>query len=436
MSAGLSAFLNILVIAFEQLMVCILSEGMFKRRFSAPLTLCLFIVSALPVWFVYSLMAEHMYLRIVLGCIFMSAMVLLSFRTNAVKAVFTGAFIGAFLQLADTALIAAVCEWLGISVQYFLFGPFEYYALCFFIKTVELFFIIALQFILRHRFPGRAASVSDWIRALAFPASSFVISMLLLHSVIAAPEATKELLVCVIIVLLTDVMSFFVLNYMDRQSEAVRDNAILRHNIKLELDNITAWREAYSGQRKLTHDYQNQLLVIRGMVEQDAARSDLLSYLDGLQAQLTPAETLVNTHRPAADIIINQKLSIAKSKDISFRYQLDDLSTVSLPDDELVTVLANLIDNAIEACEEISEPEKRHILLKFKVKDEAAFLYIENSTAKPVRVRNNVVQTTKDNAAGHGFGLQNVAAVLAKHGGIYAISYDAAKKLFIFSAQI
>lgn len=99
-------------------------------------------------------------------------------------------------------------------------------------------------------------------------------------------------------------------------------------------------------------------------------------------------------------------------------------------------MLANLIDNAIEACEEISEPEKRHILLKFKVKDEAAFLYIENSTAKPVRVRNNVVQTTKDNAAGHGFGLQNVAAVLARHGGIYAISYDAAKKLFIFSAQI
>lgn len=314
MSAGLSAFLNILVIALEQLMVCILSEGMFKRRFSAPLTLCLFIVSALPVWFVYSLMAEHMYLRIVLGCIFMSAMVLLSFRTNAVKAVFTGAFIGAFLQLADTALIAAVCEWLGISVQYFLFGPFEYYALCFFIKTVELFFIIALQFILRHRFPGRGASISDWIRALAFPASSFVISMLLLRSVISAPEATKELLVCVIIVLLTDVMSFFVLNYMDRQSEAVRDNAILRHNIKLELDNITAWREAYSGQRKLTHDYQNQLLVIRGMVEQDAAKSDLLTYLDGLQAQLTPAETLVNTHRPAADIIINQKLSIAKAR--------------------------------------------------------------------------------------------------------------------------
>ena len=172
------------------------------------------------------------------------------------------------------------------------------------------------------------------------------------------------------------------------------------------------------------------------MVEQDAAKSDLLTYLDGLQAQLTPAETLVNTHRPAADIIINQKLSIAKSKDISFRYQLDDLSTVSLPDDELVTVLANLIDNAIEACEEISEPGQRHILLKFKVEDEAAFLYIENTTAKPVRVRNNVVQTTKDNAAGHGFGLQNVAAVLARHGGIYAISYDAAKKLFIFSAQI
>ena len=48
------------------------------------------------------------------------------------------------------------------------------------------------------------------------------------------------------------------------------------------------------------------------MVEQDAAKSDLLTYLDGLQAQLTPAETLVNTHRPAADIIINQKFFLEK----------------------------------------------------------------------------------------------------------------------------
>ena len=67
MSAGLSAFLNILVIALEQLMVYILSEGMFKRRIRVSVTLCLFILSALPVWFVYSLLSEHMYLRVVLG---------------------------------------------------------------------------------------------------------------------------------------------------------------------------------------------------------------------------------------------------------------------------------------------------------------------------------------------------------------------------------
>ena len=59
MSAGLSAFLNILVIALEQLMVYILSEGMFKRRFRVSVTLCLFILSALPVWFVYSLLSAY-----------------------------------------------------------------------------------------------------------------------------------------------------------------------------------------------------------------------------------------------------------------------------------------------------------------------------------------------------------------------------------------
>ena len=109
---------------------------------------------------------------------------------------------------------------------------------------------------------------------------------------------------------------------------------------------------------------------------------------------------------------------------------------VSLPDAELVTILANLIDNAIEACDKIPEQDKRQIILKIKVEGSTTFLYIENTTQDLVPIRNNKVCVSKKKTWGHGFGLQNVEAVLNRYGGIYAISYDPDKRTFIFSGQI
>ena len=53
--------------------------------------------------------------------------------------------------------------------------------------------------------------------------------------------------------------------------------------------------------------------------------------------------------------------------------RLDDLSKFPLADDELIIVLSNLIDNAIEACEKVSDESKRYVLLKMRVEEQASF---------------------------------------------------------------
>lgn len=435
MSNALSVSLNLLLIALEQLMLYIMAEALIERRYKSIITALAFVACSIPMRLVLQLMPDSPLMKAAFSSTVLSAEVLAFFRTGIVKSLFSGVFMCAYLMLADTLLITVTSLILEVSVQTFLFGQYEYYSVCFFTKTVELFVIIAISAYLKRRFYARTIAVSSWMRTLIFPAASLIISLLLLSTIVAAPQATPQLLSCVVIVLLADVMSFFVLNQLDRQHEAIRDNAVLRHSIKLELDNIEAWKSAYSGQRKLTHDYHTQLSVIRGLTER-GDRESLLAYLDGIQEQVSSAQMLVNTNRTAADIILNQKISLALSRNITFKHQLDDLTDIRLPDDELAIVLANVIDNAIEACEQIPEPCKRHIFLKLKTSGDTAFLYLENTTAHPVIIHNNMVLSSKETPLAHGFGLQNVASVLHRHGGLYSIRYEADRQSFVFSAQI
>ena len=154
-----------------------------------------------------------------------------------------------------------------------------------------------------------------------------------------------------------------------------------------------------------------------------------------LAAQL-PGVLYIDTHRTVVDVLLSEKVPAARDKGIDFQYQLDDLAAFPLPDDALVVALANLIDNAVEACEKIPAAAERHILLKMKMKDDIALLGIENTTAAPVPIRGGTVATTKADPLAHGWGLKNAAAMIERSGGMWFIEYRDSDKRFSFSASI
>ena len=214
------------------------------------------------------------------------------------------------------------------------------------------------------------------------------------------------------------------------------NNAILIQNLKLESEHISSLKDAYSAQRKQTHDFQNQLAVLRGLANRNASRDEFSQYLDQILDDKLPATSYVNTNRLVVDVILSQKNAVTQSKGICFQQSLDNLADYPLPDDALVIVLTNLIDNAIEACEQIQEPDQRRILLKMQTMSDGSFLYIENTTAVPVTIRGNHIATTKANPAAHGFGLKNVYAMLDRQKALYAIDYRESDNTFCFSAKI
>ena len=300
----------------------------------------------------------------------------------------------------------------------------------------ELLGVIALYVWIRHHSNAAYAGAGSWMRALIYPLTSMIVGICLVKVVTDFPDTGADVFVCMLIVLFTDLASIFLANYLERQQAEVHKSAILRASVKSELENVRAWQDAYSQQRKITHEFNNQLAVIKGMVEQGGKAQEILDYIGQIQKLPDSSKLLVNTRRAVADVVINQKLSTASAKNIDFRVQLDDLSPVKLPDDALVVVLANVIDNAIEAADKVTDERKRKISLKIKVSDDVTFLSIENYTESPVVIKNNRVVTSKGDRVKHGYGLLNVSSIVAQYGGFYTLSYDEGQSLFAVSMQI
>ena len=111
---------------------------------------------------------------------------------------------------------------------------------------------------------------------------------------------------------------------------------------------------------------------------------------------------------------------------------VNDLSGLTMGREEIVTLLVNLLDNAIEACEKLDR--NRLIQFKMMLEDGELTLSVRNPVKEPVTVKGKRIRTTKEDKNSHGFGMLNINNVIEKnHGTSFLECRDG---WFYFSAVI
>lgn len=98
---------------------------------------------------------------------------------------------------------------------------------------------------------------------------------------------------------------------------------------------------------------------------------------------------------------------------------------------DIVVLLSNLLDNAIEACQQYDKGDKAiHVMA---VAQQDFFVSVRN-TSEPVVIINGSIPTTKPEPQMHGFGLANIRLILEKYSGEYTMFYE--NGWFQFTADI
>ena len=256
-----------------------------------------------------------------------------------------------------------------------------------------------------------------------FPLTSLFMLMALFLICRDQRDLTQPVAFFCIFLGIANVAIVYVVSLIEQDTEVKQQNNILSQQMEIQTASILALDKAYRQQRQTTHDFQNHLLAQKSY--ETAAK-----YVRELSQAQTSRILIVNTHHPIIDAILNQKYQMAVESQIEMRFCINDLSGIQLSASELVVLLSNLLDNAIEACRRI---DTERLIRCTILENDGSFLSIRN-TSLPVLITEHGIATTKASASEHGYGLPSVCRILDGLHAEYAYNYE--NGWFQFTAEI
>ena len=196
------------------------------------------------------------------------------------------------------------------------------------------------------------------------------------------------------------------------------DKRIARFQSDLISKQTVEIQNMYRQMQEWRHDYRNHIQNMKNRLDGD--QGELEQYLDELADDLTQTDTSIQTGNVMADAVLNSKLSVAEQKSIQLNVKAHIPKGIEMTDVEMCSVLGNLLDNAIEACEKLPCDKRflRVYIDKFKGQ---FYLSVQNSSPSIQRDK-GIFRTTK--AGTHGFGLFRIDRIAKKYGGYVNRQYE------------
>lgn len=130
----------------------------------------------------------------------------------------------------------------------------------------------------------------------------------------------------------------------------------------------------------------------------------LEEFMDKINGQIRKELDCICTNHAIVDAVLNTKYSETKEKGIVFVLKINDLSHLSISDEDIVVILSNLLNNAIEACDRCKG--RKVIKLKFVMEKDDIILSVKNTYEGAVVYKDGELQTTKDDSDRHGIGIK------------------------------
>ena len=196
--------------------------------------------------------------------------------------------------------------------------------------------------------------------------------------------------------------------------DKIIDKRIVRYQSDLLATHYAEVENMYRQTRGWRHDYRNHIQVLKNYAQMGDLEA-VKAYLDELAEDLNTVDMALKTGNKMTDVILNSKISLARSKEIQVRADAHVPVTLTTAQIDLCIILGNLFDNAIEACLKLPSKE-RMIRVYMEMKNTQLYISFTNTTAQKKQKRENG-RFANTKGGGHGYGLVRVDTIIERYQG-------------------
>lgn len=425
---------SVLLIFIEMMCCKIFYETFGKVRYKGWINTIQFILLLSCICFISYALAGHFVIRQVVGILMFSVFMLWHVKISLKKSFVLAVLFDAFL-LAMDYLVYLVIGWLSLgtiqSEQLYGIGAVLAYLL---VKVILFFFIL----IIRKQFGKKSMEMmldTEWLRFLFFPVFTIAVisAILSVFKYVQTVEQANLLAVIAFGMVGMNIVVFYLINDIVEREMKMHENKVFQIQTKNQLEMYRSISQNFDDQKRKTHEYKNQISCIESLLDKKQY-SKLEEYVKKIYGSLNNEPDVINTNNVIVNAILNSKYQEAEEKGIVFVFRVNDLSELKMKDEDVVTILSNLLNNAIEACE-LCEDNNKVIKFKFIQEDDMIIIAVKNTFNYDVIYENGEIKSTKTSSVDeHGVGIKNIIKTIEKYGGSYVI--EDKNKEFFFSIII
>lgn len=272
--------------------------------------------------------------------------------------------------------------------------------------VVETVYIIMLWLILRIRKKKIVInSPYDVFSFIAIP----ILCMVAMYTdvfIYQIVDFDSRILVLVIINLLVliviSVLIWFLLMKVSKDNQVKTELLLSKQREEMYKSSVLSANKSIEKISQIKHDIRNNAMTVSSLIKNEEY-GKAQSICDSIEKNLSGA-TPIHTLNPVLNAILNVEIEKANSQSIIFTYEIND--TLSFIEDiDIVSLIGNLCDNAIEYLITIKDPSLRKMSLSIALYKNFYYISCKNTIIGSVLSDNPNMNTTKRDNDLHGKGL-------------------------------
>jgi len=199
-----------------------------------------------------------------------------------------------------------------------------------------------------------------------------------------------------------------------------------------EAEQLAISNTKYEELHRIKHDIENHFGVVASLLK-DERYEELKAYFADFYEKMRIVIDYVDCGNLIVSSVINMELAKASSAGVKIEPHILIPSSLKIQDSDLVSLLSNIIDNAIEA-EERYNTKDSPIVVNLRQEDAYLLFEVENAIAEGKEKETLALHSRKFNRQQHGYGVKIVRSIVAAYGG--SIRYLAQDGKFKVRAMI
>lgn len=291
------------------------------------------------------------------------------------------------------------------------------------LSKLFLFFIIIIMNIMFQHDYTSYINGKDWFIFLIMPFFSIITIIIFIKNInfVIGTDLEQFLAWLALGLAGMNIAMFYFMQNIGKREYLLHEKALLGLETKNQLKLYETISKQVQNQRKLSHEYKNQLICIQSLCATEEY-GQLKKYLQQINGEILHNLDYIDTGHTFINAVLNAKYEEAIRKNILVVCKINDLSGLTMNSSDLVILLSNLLNNAIEACEKCNT--ERNIKIKCIYENDELILSIKNTyNGKLNEIGENLYTTKEQDRENHGIGLKNVIQIIEKNDGYYAVEH-------------